>query len=195
MLQFICPHCDEVLNVSRESLGLAGKCNICGKRIALIGDPNAPGPQTASVATDDLDSAPPMPSGPATPKQKEYLSGLGAVEEALEDIDRECAGDFIRILKARRRETAPPSARQIAYLQKLGAKPHQIENLRTMPQASNLIEVLQPAPAKKQIKYLKKLGATDEEIEELTSQGEASFLIQELEYQKKKKEEEEEEEE
>jgi hypothetical protein len=117
---------------------------------------------------------------PPTDKQREALEELGALEETLGAIDREEASDLIDALWSQKRAGQPPTERQIDYLKKLGAKPHQIENLRTVGQASQLIEVLQPKPTRKQLRYLKKLGATEDEISALGTQGEAAGLIDEL---------------
>lgn len=36
MIDFVCPHCDTVLQIPEEHVGQSGTCNRCGRRIAVL---------------------------------------------------------------------------------------------------------------------------------------------------------------
>ncbi len=176
MLQFICPACKQVLRIAPKHLGQRGSCNKCGKRIALIGSENDPAPQMASlvealpVATSDE---------PATEAQKEYLRRLGARESELVDLDKATASHRIDALKEEHRKQAPPTEKQLAHLERLGAPPNRIAAVLSQADASSLIETMHLRPTRVQIELLHKLGATGAQIARLKTKADASDLIQE----------------
>ncbi len=177
MLQFICPKCNQVLRIAPKHLGQRGKCNKCGARIALIGSANDPAPQPASLVED-------LPFNtsdePATEAQKEYLRRLGARESELTSIDRETASARIDALKEAHRKQAPPTEKQLAHLERLGAPPARIARVLSQADASSLIETMHLRPTRMQIELLHSLGATGAQIARLKTKADASELVEEL---------------
>ncbi|MCF6286915.1 MAG: hypothetical protein L3K26_17260 [Candidatus Hydrogenedentes bacterium] len=178
MLQFICPKCKQVLRIAPKYLGQRGSCNKCGTKIALIGSPNDPAPQAASLVED-------MPAAksdePASEAQLEYLRRLGAKESQLLGLDKDTASDRIDVLKAEHRKQAPPTEKQLAHLARLGAPPARIEKVISQADASALIETMHLNPTRMQIELLQKLGTTGAQIARTKSKADASDLIEELE--------------
>lgn len=181
MLLFTCPECKEILKVPDEYLGMRGRCNKCGARIALIGQPGSMALQAATrVEESEIDD---LPSPPATEKQLEYLRSLGAQDRELEGLDRDQASDLIERLVADSRDRQPPSEKQLAYLERLGVPPEQLAGITSRKEASDLIDAMQPPPTDKQLALLKKLGADATQCAALQTRREASELIDALQTQ------------
>ena len=177
MLQFICPSCNQVLRVAPRHLGQRGQCNKCGKKIALIGSASDPAPQMASLVADGVRG----PKGePATEGQREYLRRLGAEESEILGLDKEAASERIEALRSYHQKQAPPTPKQLAHLQRLGASPTRIEHVVSQADASALIESMHLNPTRMQIELLHKLGATGAQIARLKTKADASELIEEL---------------
>jgi hypothetical protein len=177
MLQFICPSCRQVLRVAPKYLGQRGQCNKCGKKIALIGSANNPAPQVASLV-EERPKGP--PGAPATEAQKEYLRRLGATETELLGLDRNSASDRIDALRKQHLKEAPPTQKQLAHLQRLGAPPARIAQVVSQADASVLIEAMHLRPTQMQIELLHKLGASGAQIARLKTKADASELIEAL---------------
>jgi len=177
MLQFICPQCKQVLRIAPKYLGQRGSCNKCGTRIALIGSPNEPAPQTASL----VEEVPFEKSDkPASEAQKEYLRRLGARESELSGMDKATASARIDALKAEHRKQTPPTEKQMAHLERLGAPPARLARVLSQADASALIEAMHLRPTRMQIELLHTLGATGAQIARLKSKADASELVEEL---------------
>lgn len=177
MLQFICPSCRQVLRVAPKHLGQRGQCNKCGKKIALIGAANDPAPQMASLVGE----LPPGASGsPATEAQKEYLRRLGLKDSELAGLDKDSASDRIEALKNHHRKLAPPTAKQLSHLERLGASRESIDLVISQADASALIEAMHLRPTPMQIELLQRLGATGAQIARLKTKADASELIEQL---------------
>ena len=177
MLQFICPSCNQVLRVAPRHLGQRGQCNKCGRKIALIGSASDPAPQMASLVADHARG----PKGePATEAQREYLRRLGADEAEILGLDKDGASERIDALRAYHHKQAPPTPKQLAHLQRLGAPATRIEQVVSQVDASALIESMHLNPTRMQIELLHKLGATGAQIARLKTKADASELIEEL---------------
>lgn len=177
MLQFICPSCNQVLRIAPKYLGQRGQCNKCGNKIALVGSASDPAPQMASLVAGDVAGE---PGEPATEAQKEYLRRLGAKESEILGLDKIGASDRIEALKEEHRTQAPPTPKQLAHLQRLGASPARIEQVVSQADASALIESMHLRPTQMQIALLHKLGATGAQIARLKTKADASELIEEM---------------
>lgn len=177
MLQFICPSCRQVLRVASKHLGQRGQCNKCGTKIALIGAANDPAPQMASHVAD-------LPQGavgaPATEAQKEYLRRLGLQETEVATLDKDNASERIDALKRQHLQMAPPTEKQLAHLERLGASAVQMKQVFSQAGASALIEAMHLRPTRMQIELLHKLGATGAQIARLKTKADASELIEQL---------------
>lgn len=175
---FMCPHCDEVLKVAAAYVGRRGRCNRCGGRIALLGNPAPNTPLMATAVTDDAGaSANPVPP---TEKQLEYARGLGAGEEDLQGKDREEVSELIEALRARRRGTGPPTEKQLAYLRRLGADEAAIGALASKADASALIEALHLSPTREQLEALREHGASGAELARIRTRAAAEKRLREL---------------
>ena len=178
MLQFICPNCRQVLRIPPKHLGQKGSCNKCGARIALIGSPNDPAPQTASLVEEvPLE----VSDEPATAAQRDYLLRLGVRESELDGMDKATASRRIDELKEAHRKQAPPTEKQLAHLERLGAPPARIAKVLSQADASALIEAMHLRPTRIQIELLHTLGATGAQIARMKTKADASELIEELE--------------
>jgi hypothetical protein len=146
-------------------------------KIALIGAANNPAPQMASHVGE-------LPQGnpvaPATEAQKEYLRRLGLKEADLTSLDKEGASDRIDALKQQHLQMAPPTEKQLAHLERLGASPVQMGQVFSQAGASALIEAMHLRPTQMQIELLHKLGATGAQIARLKTKADASELIEHL---------------
>lgn len=181
MLLFTCPQCTEVLKVPDEYLGMRGRCNKCGARIALIGQPGSMELQAATrVEESEIDD---LPSPPATEKQLEYLRALGARDHELEGLNRDQASELIEHLKTQAGDRQPPTTKQLAYLERLGVPPEQLAGIASRKEASAMIDAIQPPPTEKQLALLKKLGADTTQCAALQTRREASELIDALQTQ------------
>ncbi len=181
MYLFICPHCHDVLKVAEVHLGMRGRCNKCGGRIALIGDRGATGPQAASPVVEEMeDDGSGVPPKPPTDKQLAYLRALGASPDRIVGIDRERASTMIDELKVRRQESEAPTEKQLAHLKRLGASARQLAGVRSKAEAAALIEELHLLPTANQMAYLKELGATGAQLASVKTRAAASDLIDEL---------------
>ena len=138
MPTFICPHCKEHLRINAEHVGLRGKCNKCGGKIALIGQAETEAPQMASVL-GELPLEPARParaeSEPPTQRQLDYLRDLGMPRAELAGVKTKAEAS--RLIEA---WLPPPSESQRAYLARLGATSEQIAVLRTKAEAADLIQ-------------------------------------------------------
>lgn len=177
MLQFICPTCKQVLRIAPKHLGQRGSCNKCGARIALIGSANDPTPQAASLVGTMADAS---SDEPATEAQKEYLRRLGARESELSTLDKVSASSRIDALREQHRQQAPPTEKQLAHLERLGAPPARIAQVLSQADASSLIENMHLRPTRMQIELLHSLGATGAQIARLKTKADASELVEEL---------------
>lgn len=170
---FICPHCEEHLQIRPQFLGFRGYCKKCGGRIALIGSRNILTAQRAQKLDPRVLTVP--DSGIA---RTDLLAG--SLEAALDDIsawDDEVVTDFEDESEAE----APPSPAQLARLRNLGATEGQLARLVTKGDAVRLIEVMQPPPTEEQLQILRGYGVPDEELSFLTTAGVAQAMIDEYE--------------
>jgi len=152
MLSFICPYCQQTLQVAPQQLGQRGRCNKCGGRIALVGRADAQRPQMASQVFDP-DNAPgttpaAVPTAAAraeqeapTARQLEHLQRLGASPQEIAALRSNAEAS--RLIDARQ---PPPTKSQIAYLERLGATPELLARVKTKAQASALIEKILALP-------------------------------------------------
>jgi len=168
---FICPHCEQTLQIRPQFLGFRGYCKKCGGRIALIGNRNmltaqraqALEPRVIAIAESTANSPNPFES---------------TLEAALEDIsgwDDEVVTDF----EDEAETEAPPTEAQLRRLRELGATESQIGRLKTKGDAIRLIEVLQPPPTEEQLAILRSYGVSEEELAFLTTEGVAQAMIDE----------------
>jgi len=177
MLQFQCPHCDNVLNIRPEHLGRTGKCNRCQGRIALLGENETGSVQMASVVGE---TPAPEPSKPATEAQRDYLRDLGTPEETIEGVDRSKASTLIEQKREEAAAEEPPSDAQLDLLRRLGVTDEERTLVGSKAEASRLIDQLQPRPTEHQLYYLKRLGASDDELAQITTRSQASEIIEKL---------------
>ncbi len=182
MLQFSCPHCDQILCVPEAHLGKRGRCNKCGGRIALIGRAGATGIQAASAVADGLEAGNDGQDSvqPATEKQLEFLRSLGAPAHMLNGLDRERASTLIDCMKNQRLAAEPPTEKQLAYITRLGASEGQLRRVRSKAEASALIEDLHLSPTAEQMERLHQLGATGAQLAVLKHKAGANALIEAL---------------
>lgn len=176
-LQFRCPHCKEVLQISPRYLGQVGKCKRCGGRIALIGVANAGVVQAASLVDDGENL---RDERPATEAQREYLRNLGVPEERVDNAKRHDVSTLIQLVREDMRDPDPPTTAQMVLLKRLGVTEDERNLVRTRGDASRLIEGLQPKPTEAQLQYLARLGATPEQISAISTRSEAGELIEKL---------------
>lgn len=138
MPTFICPHCKEYLRINAEHVGLRGKCNKCGDKIALIGQKDSESPQMASVLGEmPVEAARPAraEAEPPTQRQLDYLRDLGMPRAELAGVKSKAEAS--RLIEA---WLPPPTESQRAYLARLGATSEQIAVLRTKVEAADLIQ-------------------------------------------------------
>ena len=160
MLTFICPHCDQQLRINVEHLGLRGKCNKCGGRIALVGRADAQRPQMASRLAEEND--------------------LDAVASPTTSASRNNAPTVLVTPREASAEHEPPTARQLDYLKRLGLPAAELQAVGSKAEASRLIEAWLPPPTQSQREYLHRLGATPAQIAVLRTKSDAADLIQRL---------------
>lgn len=170
---FICPHCEQHLQIRPQWVGFRGYCKKCGGRIALIGSRNLLTAQRAQK----LEPRPADVASLQVPvtRNPNFESSL---EDALENIsgwDDEVFSDFEDNVKAE----SPPTEEQMARLRELGATEGQLARLATRGDAIRLIEVLQPPPTEEQLAQLRAYGVTEEELAFLTTEGVAQAMIDE----------------
>lgn len=170
---FICPHCEEHLQIRPQFLGFRGYCKKCGGRIALIGSRNILTAQRAQkLGPREFRTPNPEPQSPG------YVGGgIEAALDGISDWDDEVVTDFEDAAEAE----APPTPEQIARIRDLGATEAQIARVATKGDAIRLIEVLQPPPTREQIEILRAYGVTDDELTFLTTAGVAQAMIDEYE--------------
>ncbi|MBX3177657.1 MAG: hypothetical protein KF886_09870 [Candidatus Hydrogenedentes bacterium] len=170
---FICPHCEEHLQIRPQFLGFRGYCKKCGGRIALIGSRNILTAQLAQkLGPREFHTPNPEPEGPG------YVGGgIEAALDGISDWDDEVVTDFEDASEAE----APPTPEQIARIRDLGATEAQIARVATKGDAVRLIEVLQPPPTREQLEILRAYGVTDDELTFLTTAGVAQAMIDEYE--------------
>lgn len=170
---FICPHCEQSLQIRPQFLGFRGYCAKCGGRIALIGNRNVLTAQRAQpleprvITVADPGATPPQP----------FASTLDAALESISGWDDEVVTDF----EDEAETEAPPNQDQLRRLRELGATEGQIQRLRTKGEAIRLIEVLQPPPTEDQLALLRSYGVSEEELAFLTTEGVAQAMIDEYE--------------
>lgn len=170
---FICPHCEQHLQIRPQWVGFRGYCKKCGGRIALIGNRNVLTaqraqklePRPADVASLDVPVA----------RNPNFESSLEATLEDISGWDDEVFSDVEDNLKAE----SPPSPEQMARLRELGATEGQLARLATRGDAIRLIEVLQPPPTEEQLHLLRSYGVTEDELSFLTTEGVAQAMIDE----------------
>lgn len=174
---FICPHCEQNLQIRPQFLGFRGYCKKCGGRIALIGERNKLNAQRAQSLPPREQAAPsPARTVPVAPSTG-FESRL---DEALDDIHA-WDDEIAREIGMEHHAAAPPTPDQLARLNELGATEGQLSHLKTKGDASRLIEVLQPAPTEAQLALLRSYGVTEEELAFLTTEGVAQAMIEEYE--------------
>ncbi len=174
---FICPHCNQNLQIRPQFLGFRGYCKKCGGRIALIGERNMLNAQHAQALPPREVVAPADPVRAPVARSEGFESRL---DQALDDIhawDDEIANE----MGLNQHPQSPPTVDQLARLNELGATEGQLSHLKTKGDASRLIEILQPPPTQAQIALLREYGVTDEELAFLTTEGVAQAMIEEFE--------------
>jgi len=174
---FICPHCEQNLQVRPQFIGFRGYCKKCGGRIALIGERNMLNAQRAQALPPREVIAPaPAAIVPVAPSAG-FESRLDQALDEIHAFDDEISQG----IGMPQHGQAPPTSDQIARLHELGATEGQISHLKTKGEASRLIEVLQPPPTEEQLALLRSYGVTDEELAYLTTEGVAQAMIEEYE--------------
>lgn len=174
MLTFICPHCQNTLKINPEHVGLRGKCNRCGGRIALIGHRDAQRPQMASRIGDE----PEEDTRPATPAQRAAVLRMGADAATAAQLTRAEVGPVFDDLRRARNASLPATPAQLDYLRRLGLPDAQLAEVSTREEASRLITEWLPPPTPSQKAYLARLGATEGQIAALKTKSDAAELIQ-----------------
>lgn len=170
---FICPHCEQTLQIRPQFVGFRGYCKKCGGRIALIGNRNMLTAQRAQALEPRvIHVAEPTQHGSGP-----IASSLDAALESISGWDDEVVTDF----EDEAETEAPPTDEQRRRLRELGATEGQLLRLRTKGDAIRLIEVLQPPPTEEQLALLRSYGVSDEELAFLTTQGVAQAMIDEYE--------------
>lgn len=173
---FICPHCEQHLQIRPQFLGFRGYCKKCGGRIALLGNRNILTAQWARKLEPQSPHTPePAANGAATPLAPRFESNL---EAALEDISG-WDDELFSELEEGPGPEAPPTPEQIARLKALGATAGQLARVTTKGAAIRLIEVLQPPPTAEQLDLLRSYGLPEEELTFLTTHGVAQAMIDE----------------
>lgn len=170
---FICPHCEQKLQIRPQFLGFRGYCKKCGGRIALIGSRNMLTAQRAQPLPPRVIQVAESVAGSANV----FESTLDAALESISGWDDEVVTDF----EDESESEAPPTEDQIRRLRELGATEGQLARLATKGDAIRMIEVLQPPPTEEQIAILRSYGVTDDELSFLTTQGVAQAMIDEYE--------------
>jgi len=116
----------------------------------------------------------------ATEAQKEYLRRLGLKDAEILSLDKAAASERIDALRSYHQTQAPPTEKQLAHLQRLGASTERIAQVVSQADASALIESMHLNPTRMQIELLHKLGATGAQIARLKTKADASELIESL---------------
>lgn len=170
---FVCPHCEQKLQIRPQFLGFRGYCKKCGGRIALIGSRNVLTAQRAqALAPRVIQVARPVAEAPIP-----FESTLDAALENISGWDDDVVTDFEDESEAE----ALPTEDQLRRLRELGATEGQLARLETKGDAIRLIEVLQPPPTEEQLTQLRVYGVTEEELAFLTTEGVAQAMIDEYE--------------
>lgn len=170
---FICPHCEQSLQIRPQFLGFRGYCQKCGGRIALIGNRNVLtaqhaqplGPRVITVAE------------PAAGQPNPFVSSLDAALESISGWEDDVVTDF----EDEAETEAPPTENQLRRLRELGATEGQLHRLKTKGDAIRMIEVLQPPPTEEQMALLRSYGVSEDELAFLTTEGVAQAMIDEYE--------------
>ena len=170
---FICPHCEQSLQIRPQFLGFRGNCAKCGGRIALIGNRNIMTPQRAQA----LDPRVIAIAEPVANAANPFNSTLDAALDSISGWDDDVVTDF----EDEAETEAPPTENQLRRLRELGATEAQILRLRTKGDAIRMIEVLQPPPTEEQLALLRSYGVSEEELAYLTTEGVAQAMIDEYE--------------
>lgn len=174
---FICPHCEQNLQIRPQFLGFRGYCKKCGGRIALIGERNMMNAQRAQALPEKTAVEPSPPAITPVAPSEGFESRLDLALDDIHAWDDEIA----REIGLSSDGQAPPTADQLARLNELGATEGQLSHLKTKSDASRLIEVLQPPPTEEQIALLRSYGVSDEELAFLTTEGVAQAMIEDYE--------------
>lgn len=170
---FICPHCEQSLQIRPQFLGFRGYCKKCGGRIALIGNRNMLTAQRAQPLGPRVIAVAEPGDNPSHP----FESTLDAALESISGWDDEVVTDF----EDEAETEAPPTENQLRRLRELGATEGQLLRLRTKGEAIRLIEVLQPPPTEEQMALLRSYGVSEQELAFLTTEGVAQAMIDEYE--------------
>ncbi|MFM1919964.1 MAG: hypothetical protein RLZZ303_1598 [Candidatus Hydrogenedentota bacterium] len=177
MLQFRCPHCQQVLRIAPKFLGQTGKCNKCAGRIALVGHENPDVVQMASLVDDGMAA---RDQRPATDAQRDLMRRMGAPEDAVVNALRHDVSTIIQVARNDLKTSEAPSQSQMELLKRLGVTDEERALVRTRAEASKLIEGLQPKPTEAQLAYLKRLGASPEQMAGVVTRSQAGELIEQL---------------
>jgi hypothetical protein len=170
---FICPHCEQSLQIRPQFVGFRGYCKKCGGRIALIGNRNMLTAQRAQALEPRVVEV----ARPSEHLPHLVASSLDAALESISGWDDEVVTDFESDSEAE----APPTEDQLRRLRDLGATEGQLQRLKTKGDAIRLIEVLQPPPTEEQLALLRSYGVSEDELAYLTTQGVAQAMIDEYE--------------
>lgn len=171
---FICPHCEQHLQIRPQFVGFRGYCKKCGGRIALIGSRNVLTAQRAQ-SLEPRAVVQPTPDPPAVPLNSRFESSLEAALEDISGWDDEVFSD----MEGESHGEGPPSPEQMARLRELGATEGQLARVATRGDAIRLIEVMQPPPTEEQLQILRAYGVPEDELAFLTTEGVAQAMIDE----------------
>ena len=174
---FVCPHCEQNLQIRPQFLGFRGYCKKCGGRIALIGDRNKLSAQRAQALPPREVVAAASTTTVPVARAEGFDSRLDEALDAIHAWDEDIGEEF----GVQQSDQAPPTADQINRLKELGATEGQLSHLQTKGDAIRLIEVLQPPPTEAQIALLRTYGVTEDELAFLTTEGVAQAMIEEYE--------------
>lgn len=178
-LPFICPHCENVIMVRLQYLGLRGTCNKCGGRIALIGRRDATEPQRAE-ALPQVESSWVMRSSGQSPAPEGSPFNPEAFEATLDEIFNEADHSGKEIHRLAPFLDRHATDEQMRGLKDLGATESQLGGVDNYADAVKLAEILEPPPSKDDLARLRAMGASEEEIQQVTTRGEAWALLEEL---------------
>lgn len=178
-LQFICPHCDQVMRVPAQYLGQRGKCNRCDGKVRLEGNGDDPSPQlaVALTAATAQDSGASMADALDAEALQTCWLAL-APDDPLPGRDAQTIREALQDLLTVPADDEPISGKTRSALLRLGLEREVIDDLGSETKARQVHEELHLQPTVHQRQALHALGINGAAIAAARSRGLARLLIE-----------------
>jgi len=176
-LQFVCPYCARTMQVPSKYVGQRGRCNRCGGRVLLQGDPNDAAPQSALPLETPASQGLPRIETLEMDALRTCWEALGPEGESAPRDAYSLRQALISLLEDGASEEGI-TGRTRSSLLRLGLDAHTVDAIHSESKAAAIHEELHLQPTVIQRRALNLIGATGAQIAAARTRAHARLLLE-----------------